>query len=170
MWKIYDFARERLQKQQMRFGSSRQYCSGTISVLFQYFSSTVPVLHQYYSNTVSVLLQYCSSTAPVMLQYCFSAVPILLLYCISAAPVLFHFVLHRYCSSHVAVLHHCSTTPGAALVLLQHCSSSGFEQDFSSVRILAFPYQLLKSQPIDFQNYCREVATWRKHITRHTSF
>ena len=87
MWKIYDFARERLQKQQMRFGSSRQYCSGTISVLFQYFSSTVPVLHQYYSNTVSVLFQYCSSTVPVLLQYCFSALPILFLYCTSTAPL-----------------------------------------------------------------------------------
>ena len=89
MWKIFDFARERLQKQQMRFESLRQYCSSTISVLFQYFSSTVPVLHQYYSNTVSVLFQYCSSTVPVLLQYCFSALPILFLYCTSTAPVLF---------------------------------------------------------------------------------
>ena len=87
-WKIFDFARERLQKQQMRFESLRQYCSSTISVLFQYFSSTVPVLHQYYSNTVSILFQYCCSNAPVLFQWCSNTVPVQYQYCSSTISVL----------------------------------------------------------------------------------
>ena len=91
IWKIFDFARERLQKQQMRFESLRQYCSSTISVLFQYFSSTVPVLHQYYSNTVSVLFQYsCSSTVSALFQYYSCTAPVLLQYYFSAVPILIH--------------------------------------------------------------------------------
>ena len=91
MWKIFDFDKERLQKQQMRFGSLHQYCSSTISVLFQYFSSTVPVLHQYYSNTVSVLFQYyCSSTVSALFQYYSCTAPVLLQYYFSAVPILIH--------------------------------------------------------------------------------
>ena len=90
-WKIFDFARERLQKQQMRFESLRKYCSSTSSVLFQYFSSTVPVLHQYYSNKVSVLFQYyCSSTVSALFQYHSCTAPVLLQYYFSAVPILIH--------------------------------------------------------------------------------
>ena len=73
-----------------------QYCSSTISVLFQYCSGAVPVLHPYYSNTTSVLFQDCSGTVPVLLQYCFRGVPILFLYSTSIAPVLFQCCPNTY--------------------------------------------------------------------------